>query len=264
MPRSAEILRHTNSGWPEADAKRFGAMLNNVLLPEIVKGWLGGGSNWNNSMANGVVSIGVYNDDRATFDQGVALWRTHVPETYYLTSDGPFPIAPPEYRNPDGTWKAGRLATNWRGQPEFGTARVNGITQETCRDFGHTQMSLASSVYVAESARIQGLDLYSEQRQRLITSHEFIAKYENLYAPRGNDGVDVNVEPWLCNGKLRVSVLPTWEIVYNHYVNRLGGSMPETARTAIHARQAGAYTNLQMSWETLTHAETGNLGAAPN
>ncbi len=254
FPRSAEILRYSNSGWAAADAQRFGQMLTNAMLPRIVAGWYGGGSNWNNSMASGVINIAVYNDDRALFDKGLALFRVHVPETLYLTSDGPFPIPPPEHRNADGTWKAGVLESQWYSQSEFGTARVNGLVKETCRDFGHTQMSLASIAQAAETALIQGVDLYTEQQARIIASYEFIAKYQNRYAAPNNVNKTVAVEPWLCDGSIEVQDLPTWEVAYNHYVNRKGLAMPETATTVKRTRLYGSYTNLQMSWETLTHA----------
>ena len=260
FPRSAEILRHTPSGWSTADAARFGTMLNDLMLPLIHKAWSGGGSNWNHSMADGVINIAVYNDDHAVFDAGVALWRSHVPRTLYLKSDGPAPIPPPEHANPDGTWKSGTLATDWFHQPEFGTDRVNGITAETCRDFGHTQMSLASIVYVAETAWIQGLDLYSEEQERIVSSYEFIAGYNNLYAPANNGGLSVTVDNWLCNGTIKVQDLSTWEVAYNHLAVRKGLSMPETATALVRVRQGASYNNLMMAWETLTHDGLGSHG----
>ena len=42
-------------------------------------------------------------------------------------------------------------------------ASVNGICQETCRDLGHTQYGMASTLNAAETARIQGVDLYGAQ-----------------------------------------------------------------------------------------------------
>lgn len=254
FPRSAEILRHAGGGWPSANAARFGQMLKNALLPRIVDGWWGSGSNWDNSMANGVINIGVYNDDRATFDKGVALFRRHVPQTFYLKTDGAYPIGSPENLNADGTWKSGQLAKSWHGQVEFGTDRVNGITAETCRDFGHTQMSLASIAQAAETALIQRVDLYTEQRARIIASYEFVASYLNQLAPANNAKRTATVGSWLCGGSLEVQDLPTWEIAYNHFVNRKGFSMPQTAATITRVRKGGSYTNLQMSWETLTHA----------
>eukprot|EP01046_Picozoa_sp_COSAG06_P000734 COSAG06_NODE_21_length_33796_cov_70.184853_23_plen_88_part_00 len=44
------------------------------------------------------------------------------------------------------------------GQNVFNTS-TDGVCQETCRDFGHMQMGMASAHYTAETAFIQGVDL---------------------------------------------------------------------------------------------------------
>ena len=121
--------------------------------------------------------------------------------------------------------------------------------------FGHTQFSLASTVYAAETVHIQGTDdLYGEEQARILASHEYIARLENLY-PHAGAGQTVAVEPWLCGGSLKVSVLPTWEVAYNHYNGRKHIAMPQTAETITFMRaNVGGYTNLQLAWETLTHA----------
>ena len=41
--------------------------------------------------------------------------------------------------------------------------RGAGVCQETCRDFGHMQMGFGACVNAAETAFIQGVDLYGEQ-----------------------------------------------------------------------------------------------------
>jgi hypothetical protein len=275
FPRSAEILRYSGAGWPEERAVRFGEMLKRAVLPRIVNGWAGGGSNWNNSMTNGVMNIAIYTNDRALFEKSLGMWRVHVRETYYLTSDGAAPIPAPDQRNADGSWKAGVLLSSWRGQTEFGTARANGLSQETCRDFGHATMSVASISQAAETALIQGVDLFAEQEARLIASAEFMAKYLVPHAPDNNAQRTIPVDAWLCarrseyvkkdgvpvpNNTLEVQILPTWEILFNHYVTRKGRSMPNTAALIPRVRAGGQATDLQMSWETLTHAGVGAVG----
>lgn len=275
FPRAAEIIRHSGAGWSQERALKFGDMLKRAVLPRIVNGWAGGGSNWNNSMSNGVMNIAVYTDDRALFDRALAMWRVHVKETYYLTTDGAAPIPAPDQRNADGSWKAGALLSSWRGQTEFGTTRVNGLSQEACRDFGHATMSIASISQAAETALIQGVDLYSEQETRLIASAEFMARYLVPHAPDNNAQATIPVESWLCarrseyvtkngqrvpNNTIEVQILPTWEILFNHYVTRKGRSMPSTAALLPRVRVGGSYTDLQISWETLTHAGVGSVG----
>nr|WP_246356982.1 DNRLRE domain-containing protein [Pyxidicoccus fallax] len=278
FPRSAEILRYSGSGWPRERAIKFGEMLKRAVLPRIINGWAGGGSNWNNSMTNGVMNIAIYTDDRALFERALGMWRVHVKETVYLTTDGAVPIPAPDQRNADGSWKSGVLLSTWRGQTEFGTTRVNGISLEACRDFGHATMSIASLSQAAETALIQGVDLYSGQEARLIAGAEFMARYIVPHAPANGDATTIPVESWLCarrsefvkkngvpvpNNTLEVQILPTWEILYNHFVTRKGRSMPSTAALLPRVRGVRPATDLQMSWETLTHAGVGSVGLEP-
>jgi hypothetical protein len=275
FPRAAEIIRYSGAGWPRERAVKFGEMLKRAMLPRIINGWTGGGSNWNNSMTNGVMNIAVYTDDKALFERSLTMWRQRVRETFYVTADGAFPVPAPDQRNTDGTWKAGVLLSSWRGQTEFGTTRVNGISQEVCRDFGHATMSIASISQAAETALIQGVDLYSGQEARLIASAEFMARYLVPHAPNNNAQATISVESWLCarrsefvkkdgvpvpNNTIEVQILPTWEILFNHYVTRKGRSMPSTAALLPRVRAGGSATDLQMSWETLTHAGVGSAG----
>lgn len=39
---------------------------------------------------------------------------------------------------------------------------TDGVCQETCRDFGHMQMGMASAMNTAETAHVQGVDLWGE------------------------------------------------------------------------------------------------------
>jgi hypothetical protein len=62
----------------------------------------------------------------------------------------------------------------WRSEFFFWRAcvkrvsQVNGVSQETCRDFGHLSYGLASTFNVAETALIQGVDLYTPNADRLL------------------------------------------------------------------------------------------------
>ncbi len=69
---------------------------------------------------------------------------------YYEPWDGTKPVPAP------------RGVANWYGETVF-NASVSGICQETCRDLGHTQMGIAGMINGAETAFIQGADLYSVQ-----------------------------------------------------------------------------------------------------
>lgn len=96
--------------------------------------------------------ISVFLDDRASFDKAVPIWRKRVPAFIYLTSDGSLPKTAAGSSKDTGE----EPIDYWQGQFMF----VDGLAQETCRDFGHTGWDFAAAAHVAETARIQGLDLY--------------------------------------------------------------------------------------------------------
>src|SRR4051794_18695020 len=102
----------------------------------------------------------------------------------------------------------------------------------------------------AETARIQGVDLFSEQAKRLAAGLEFNGQFL--------DGVPVPA--WLCGGKLNLGTNDTWEIGYNALAGRLGLALPHTRAILAKIRPTGA--NHHMAWESLTHAELGSIGTA--
>jgi hypothetical protein len=190
-----------------------------------------------------MLGAAVYRADRALFDAAVDKWRKRVPAYFYIQSDGPTPVPPP--RSADGTGLNKSLAEYWHGQ----TQMADGLSQETCRDLGHTAYGVASTFSAAETALLQGVDLYGEQSKRLAAALEFHADYLLGKA----------VPSWLCKGSLDRRLMPTWEIGYNHLANRLGMPLPLTRRL-IEAKVRPAGADHHMVWESLTHAETGKAG----
>ncbi|KAB1141281.1 hypothetical protein F7R91_33210 [Streptomyces luteolifulvus] len=233
--RAAEIVRHTGAGWSSARVSRVEKVLREVYLPTVIKGAPNQNGNWELIMTDAAIGIAVFLDDRASFDRAVRTWRGRLPAYIYLRSDGELPKSPP------GSTKDTReeLIKYWHGQS---TLR-DGLTQETCRDFGHTGWGLAAAAHTAETARLQGVDLYREGRTRLIKAMEFHAD------------LDLGTQPpsWLCGGAVKKGLGPTQEVVLNHYGNRLGVAMPHTKRLATNRRPAGA--DYFLAWETLTHVE---------
>jgi hypothetical protein len=229
---AGEIIAHTGAAWSTSDRDRFKSMLRNVYRPELINGSCANG-NWELIMTNALMGISVFLDDRPGFDKAVLLWRGRVPAYVYQTTDGSSPRAPGHCSRP-----------SWYGQTTF----VDGVGQETCRDFGHMEWGLMAGVDAAETAYQQGLDLYAEQSKRWRDGLEFHAKYD-LGAP---------VPSWLCGGSVSTANTTAWEIAYNHYVNRKGHSMPNTAQMVQRVRPTGI--NYFIAWETLTHAGTGNAG----
>jgi hypothetical protein len=237
FPRAAEIIRYTYSGWPAEEVARFGKMLSDVYLPKVVAG-SGSNGNWETSMIEATLNIGVFNDDRATFEQGLKMWRERTPAYAYISKDGPTPVPPPRGNKTSGA----ALVGYWYGQ----SVMIDGLAQETCRDMGHVQYGIAGIINAAETAHLQGVDLYGEQAARLQALLEFHAKYLNGAA----------VPSTLCGGALTDNAPnPTWEIALNHFVTRKGGALPETQKLVQKLRPTG--TDHHVGWETLTHANVG-------
>lgn len=246
--RAAEIMRYSNAGWPDDKAARFGDMLTNAYMPYI-KDFSTRTGNWDASTIEAVMAIAVYNDDMATFQRAVARWRLRVPAWAYLKSiDGAKPAQPPEKTLSDSALKG-----YWINPTKY----VDGLGQETCKDqpgdgtggMGHEQYGLAALINAAETARIQGVDLFKEEQTRLVATLEFHAKHLDKSA--SPDG--------LCeNGINGLTIDPMWEIAYNAYANVLGQSLPETLKVVTSKRPSGL--DHHMVWETLTHGEIGSAG----
>jgi hypothetical protein len=238
-PRAAEIIRYTYSGWRSDDIAQFEKMLREVYLPEVRNGWWGG-NNWDLTMIDATMAIAVFIDDRTLFDEAVAMWKGSVPAYIYLERDGDLPISPRI-----GTFSDGALLDLWKNPPRF----VGGMTMETCRDQGHTAMGLAAIVNSAETALIQGVDLYAAEADRLTQAAEFNSQYLN----------GAEVPAWLCDGTQKMgghASLVTYEILFNHYANRLQIPL-ENTRQWIQGKRSGVHhAMLHMNWEILTHGNT--------
>jgi rhamnogalacturonyl hydrolase YesR len=237
-PRAAEIIRYSGAGWKDPDIAVFERMLRTAILPLVRIGSPSNG-NWEVSMNEALLGIGVFTNDRALFDLGLQHWRERTPSIFYLHGDGPHPVPSP------------RGNASWYGQSVF-DASVDGIQQETCRDFNHAQYSIAGTLDAAETARIQGVDLYREQASRLTAAMEFNSRYL-LGQP---------VPASVCGGQVKPAHNPTYEIGYNEFHNRLGMDLPLTWQYIVQGiRQQPTPVDIHMMiFETLTH---GGDAAAP-
>jgi hypothetical protein len=227
--RAAELVKHTYpKGWPNAG--RFATMLRTVYLPVLIKG-SGSNGNWELIMTDAAMGIAVFLDDRASFDKAVALWRGRVPAYMYLKTDGAAPLSPPNRK------KSGAALTKyWYGQKTL----VDGVAQETCRDFGHTAMGFNAAFHGAETARLQGVNLWNEQKTRIAAALEFHAQYETGRA----------APSWLCGGRINKGTGSYWEPGYTQ-LTRLGVSLPNT-RKLVESRRPMGTDNHSSGWETLT------------
>jgi hypothetical protein len=234
------------------------------------------------------MQVAVFTDDRALFNLAVDLWHQRTPAYVYLTSDGLTPVVPPGGYN--GT-ASGYAATATRTADPYGywgqAARklVDGVSQETCRDFEHIQYGMAGMISAAETARIQGVDLYSQEAKRIVAFLEFHAPFESQASttyqqtPIAADITIPSNDPMLCPNATGVGTIkllakgslghfpmqPTWEIAYNEFANRLGMNLPNTKALVTAYRAPSLPTGWigahhHMAWETLTHAGVGSVG----
>ncbi|MGN9838334.1 alginate lyase family protein [Nonomuraea sp. H19] len=237
--RAAELIKHTHSGW--AQAGRFAGKLRSVYLPTVIAGAPNNNGNWELIMTDAAIGIAVHLDDRASFDRAVATWRGRLPAYVYLKTDGSLPKAPP---NSKYDTKA-EIIDYWKGQTTF----VDGLTQETCRDFWHTGWGLAAISHVAETAGHQGVDLYAKAKHRLRFAM-------NLHARLQLGGT---VPSWLCGGKVTKDLGEHFEVGFNALHHRLGyDDMPYAKQWVEKSRPAGVSHFL--GWETLTHAQNPHFG----
>lgn len=232
-PRAAEIIRHAYGTWPNAN--RFATMLRTVYLPVLRNGSNSNG-NWELSMMEAAVGISVFLEDRAAYDAAVARFLNRVPAYIYLTSDGSLPRTVPG----SGLTTSAQIIKYWQGQSSF----VNGLTQETCRDFTHTGYGISAISHVAETSRIQGRDLYPQVGERLRHALGLQSTYE----------LGTAAPAWLCGGSLTRGLGPVTEVGFNAMHNRLGNAMTNTETLTLRQRPAGT-NNLFVAWETLTHGD---------
>lgn len=234
-PKAAEIIKYTYTGtW--ANSARFGTMLRNVYLPEIINGSNSNG-NWELSMMEAAIGISVFLEDKGVWDSAMAKFRTRTAAYVYLSSDGAVPKTVPS-QNLNTTAK---IVAYWQGQSTFTT----GLTQETCRDFVHTGYGISAISHVAETSRIQGIDLYTtDVGERLRQALGFQSRYQMGEA----------VPSSLCGGSLTLGLGPITEVGYNAMHNRLGYGMTNTQNLTMQNRPSGT-NNLFVAWETLTHGD---------
>ena len=228
---AAEIMRGYPS-WAAADIANLQAMFKRAFYPQ-----LNTASFWNGNVdltqIDAMMAIAVFNDDLDEFKAGLERWQRRTHSYFYLASDGAVPPI-----NGDG----GDVQAFWSNP----TAWVDGLTQETCRDNGHhAQFALGSAMHAAEVAWHQGVDLYTAETARYTAALELMA---TQLLTGDMQGTCVDNTP-------TESRFDTWEVAYNHYHNRMGLDLPQTARliqTQIRPNAPRAVWNLV--YETLTHA----------
>jgi len=196
---AAELLRHTWNGWPKENQARFETMLRQVWYPVIKDFYPSANGNWDASMEQTMIAMGVFLDDRAIFDRAA---------NYYLKGQG-----------------NGAIGMYFK---------ESGQCQESGRDQGHTQMGLEFLSNTAETALIQGLDLYSALDNRLLKGFEYTAKFNlNEQVPyQPYKSFEGRYHYKKISHKDRGRLRDMYEKVHNHYHHRLGLKTPFTQKAA--------------------------------
>lgn len=250
---AAEIMRYTYADWSDEDFAAFTRMLREKYLPLLTSGAEAGkNGSWALSMIDGTLGIAVVSDDHPLFDQTIARWRRWVPAYFYnFELDGPHPVMLPEG------------PTDWNGQTQF-DAHTSGVTQETCSDTRQVQTALAATINAAETAYIQGEDLYTPAAIRLTGSLEYLARIlQGVHGAKSSANPKPSTRipippgfPGLCDGHGYIPVLTgTMERAYNAYAIRLGITLPHTRAHLLEDVRPYAQPNdgRNILWETLTH-----------
>lgn len=249
FPRAAEIIRYTYDGWNSTDVAQFEDFLETVIYPVIKDGW-SGGANALMSFPEAIMGIGVFNNNRAIFESGVDMWRQNVKTIIYMPSDGSQPIAP------HSMYGGANTKGYWFDPSEY----LPGLGGETGRDLSHTMMGFGAMSNGAQTASIQGVDLFGEEQDRIVTAYELHAKWINEYLDEkrrlGGTEPSINWRPggWV-NPNFKIggtAYANGWEITYNHFAELKNVAMPETSRLIPRLRPSGPA--MTMIWETVTHA----------
>ncbi len=187
LVNAAEILRYTDSRWQKEDVKRAENMFVNVFY-RLNKNWKRGrAGNWDTAITKTMMGIAVFIEDKEMFNRAV---------DFYIST----------------TEKSNGTLMKY--------IYDSGQCFESARDQNHAQMGLSGLAFACEIAWKQGIDLYSYDNHRFLRGFEYTAGY--------NLGDDNLPKPFVANAYgetistiARGQFAPTYEIILNHYVNRL-------------------------------------------
>lgn len=220
-PESPALAASGGADWAAEAQAEFEQMLRQVFYKTIEDFYPSANGNWDASMIQTMLAMGVFLDDREMFNRAAEYYR-------------------------DG--RGNGAVTNYINH--FGEC------QESGRDQAHTQMGLGYLACAAEIAWKQGVDLYGVGDNRLRAGFEYTAKY-NLghdvrYEPyRSFEGRYHYRE---ISEKARGRFSSIYERVYHHYHDRLGLEMPYT-RQVLDRIRPEPFQGAHAPWGSLMFAE---------
>ncbi|KAF5644862.1 hypothetical protein F25303_5801 [Fusarium sp. NRRL 25303] len=210
--RAGEIMRSSYKHWSKKGIKMFSDMLRHAYLPMIEDGAPKKNGNWELGgctssvlrplaslltlvvMIESTIGAAVFLEDAALYEKALGLFSARVPAYIYLTSDGEYPI-----QGRGGINTTAEIIKYWYNQKTF---PISGITQETCRDFAHTSFGISSISHIAETMRIQGMEVWrsTDVGARVKAALELHTALDSKQRP---------VPKWLCNGTIPDTMNPS-------------------------------------------------------
>jgi hypothetical protein len=173
-------------------------------------------ANWDLCNMAATVAIGIFTDRRDIYDIGIEYFK-------HGAGNGSIYNAIP-FLHPGGL-------AQW---------------EESGRDQAHTQMGIGLMAATAEMAWNQGEDLYGWANNRFLRAAEYVAKYNNgddnvpfMTYERGTGTNGAVQTETVISSASRNEPRPVWEMIYNHYANRKGLSVPNIAARAQLLRPEG-------------------------
>ncbi|OQP57750.1 hypothetical protein A3860_08980 [Niastella vici] len=220
---AAEIMR-TYSGWAAVDFTRFKNMMLNEFYPLcdnfllnhngacITNYW----ANWDLCNMAAILAIGVLCDRRDLYNRAIDYFKT-------------------------GAGNGSIMHAVW-----YLHSATLGQWQESGRDQGHCTLGIGLLASFCEMAWNQGDDMYGYDSNRFMKGAEYVAQYNigntvpyTTYT-WGNGQNCAQMSQTVISDASRGNLRPVWEMVYNHYANRLGIAVPGMAAYAqLHRPEGG-------------------------
>ncbi len=232
---AAEIMR-AYPKWSKTDRAQVVTLFKTKFYPILNQMSFYNGNN-DLTQIEALMSMAVFNEDKAEFQLGLERIKGRAPAYFYLTSD-----------KADVKDYGGSDASKWDSPLQW----VDGLSQESCRDHGHhAQFGLAAALHAAEIAWNQGVDVYGENATRYIAALELMAgellKGEARFAtlcPASKTGHDKTRKD---------DFFDTWQVGYNHYHNRMHQPLPNTGELIRAKITSGGRSDWNIFYETFTH-----------
>ena len=224
---AAEILRYSDSGWSEQEAKKCEESFKKAWYPTIQHYAYFANGNWETAALQTNMAIAVFCNDRELFESTVK---------YSVNGAG-------------------------NGSIPHMIVYPSGQCQETTRAQHYAQLGIGLLTGAAEIAWNQGVDLYGWNDNRILKGFEYTAKYglgeevpfENYLDRTGKYGLGGRHQNYTeISTVSRGRFWPIFERIQNHYTNRRNIYAPYSSKVVKIKRPEG-HSSDYVGHGTLTH-----------